>query len=103
MLVLTVKGQKHGSVKARESVRTKTLNFHGDKLKLSKTSRLLKKVASLPKARREKILAVRYQLDTGKYSIDDRLNAATDRLIENLFTKEIKENEVKSTTRRRQK
>jgi len=103
MLVLAVKGQKHGSVKARESVRTKTSNVHSDKVKQGKTARLLKKVASLPTARREKILAVRRQLDAGKYSIDERLNAATDRLIENLLTKEMKENEVKITTRCRQK
>lgn len=103
MLVLAVKGQKQGPVKARESVRTKTPNVHRDKVKEGKTARLLKKAASLPKTRREKILAVRYQLDRGKYSIDERLNAATDRLIENLLTKEMKENEAKSTTRHRQK
>jgi hypothetical protein len=103
MLVLAVKGQTQGSIKIRENVRTKTPNVHSDKVKQGKTGRLLKKVASLPKARREKILAVRYQLDAGKYSIDDRLNAATDRLIENLFTKEMNNNEVKSTTRRPQK
>jgi len=103
MLVLAVKGQKHGSVKARESVRTKTPNVYCEKVKEGKTARLLKKVASLPKTRREKILAIRYQLDTGKYSIDERLNVATDRLIENLLTKEMKKNEAKSTIRHRPK
>ena len=103
MLVLPVKGQKHRSVNTRERVRTTTPNVHGDKVRQRTTARLLEKVASLPKARREKILAVRFQLDAGKYSIDERLNVATDRLIENLLTKEMKENEVKSTTRRRQK
>ena len=101
MLVLPVKGQKHGSVNVRELVRTTIPNVHGDKVSQGTTVRLLEKVASLPKARREKILSVRYQLDAGKYSIDERLNVATDRLIENLLTKEMKENEVKSTTRRR--
>jgi hypothetical protein len=103
MLVLPVKGQKRGSVNTRERVRTTTPNVYSDKVRQGTTARLLEKVASLPKARREKILAVRYQLDAGKYSIDERLNVATDRLIENLLTKEMKENEVKSTTRRRQK
>ena len=103
MLVLPVKGQKHESVNARERVRTTAPNAHGDKVRQRTTARLLKKVASLSKARREKILAVRFQLDAGKYSIDERLNVATDRLIENLLTKEMKENEVKNTTRRRQK
>ena len=103
MLVLPVKGQKHGSVKARERVRTTTPKVHGDKVRQRTTAQLLEKVNSLPKARREKVLAVRQKLEAGKYSIDERLNVATDRLIENLLTKEMKENEVKSTTRRRQK
>ena len=103
MLVLPAKEKKHRSIVAGERAVTTTPNVHGDKVKQGITARLLEKVASLPKARREKILAVRYQLDTGKYSIDERLNVATDRLIENLITKRMEENEVKSTTRRRQK
>ena len=103
MLVLPVKGQKHVSVNARERVRTTTPNVYGDKVRQGTTARLFEKIASLPTARREKILAVRRQLDAGKYSINERLNVATDRLIENFLTKEMKENEVKSTTRRRQK
>jgi hypothetical protein len=60
---------------------------HGDKVRQRTTARLLEKVALLPKARREKIFSVRYQLDAGKYSIDERLNVAADRLIEDLITK----------------
>lgn len=103
MLVLPVKGRKHGSITGREHGRATTPKVHGDKVRQGTTARLFEKIASLPTASREKILAVRYQLDAGKYSIDERLNVATDRLIENLLTKEMKENEVKSTTRRRQK
>ncbi|MCP4609087.1 MAG: hypothetical protein GY845_10290 [Planctomycetes bacterium] len=87
MLVLAVKGQKHGSFKARESVRTKTSKVQSDMVKQGKTARLLTNVDSLPTARREKILAVRRQLDAGKYSINERLNEATDRFIENFITK----------------
>jgi anti-sigma28 factor (negative regulator of flagellin synthesis) len=103
MLVLPVKGQKHGSIAAAEQVETITPDVHGDEVKKEITARLLEKVASLPKARRKKILAIRYQLDAGKYRIDERLNVATDRLIENLITKGIEENEAKSTRRHRQK
>jgi hypothetical protein len=103
MLVLPVKGQKHGSIVAGKQVETITPNVHGDEAIQGITARLLEKVASLPKARREKILAVRYELGAGKYRIDERLNVATDRLIENLITKGIEENEAKSTRRRRQK
>ncbi len=102
MLFLLLKGQKHGSIAAGEQVETITTNVLGDEVRQGITARLLEKVASLPKARREKILAVRYQLDAGKYNINERLNVATDRLIENLITKGMEENEAKNTTRRRQ-
>lgn len=103
MLALPVKGQKHGSIVAGEHVRTTTPNMHGDKVRQGITARVSEKIASLPQARKEKVLAVRHQLDAGKYSIDERLNVATDKLIEDLITKRMEENEVKSTTRRRQK
>jgi hypothetical protein len=103
MLVLSVKGQKHGSIATEQRVRTITPNVHGDKVRQRTTARLSEKINSLPQARKEKVLAVRRQLDAGKYSINERLNVAADRLIENLFTKEMKKNEVKSTTRHRKK
>ncbi len=97
MLVLPVKEQKHGSFVAGERVLT-TTNIHSDKVRQESYGRLLENIASLPKARKKKILAVRYQLDTGNYNIDERLNMATDRLIENLITKRMEENEEKQTT-----
>lgn len=103
MLALPVKGQKHESSAAVERVRTTTPNARGNKVRQGSTARLLEKVASLPKARREKILAVRCQLDAGKYGINERLNVAADRLVEDLITKRMEKNEVKRTTRRRQK
>jgi len=39
---------------------------------------------SLPRVRRMKILRIRRQLVQGKYSLDKRLNAALDRLVEDL-------------------
>ncbi len=101
MLVLPVKGQKHGPITPGERERTTMSNVNGNEVQQGMTARLLEKVASLPKASREKILAVRYQLDAGEYSIDERLNVATDRLIENLITNGMEENETKNTTRRR--
>ena len=103
MLVLPVKGQKHGSIAAGERVRTTTPNVHGDKVRQGTTARVSEKIDPLPQARKEKVLAVRHQLDAGKYGINKRLNVATDRLIEDLITKRMEKNEVKSTTRRRQK
>lgn len=39
---------------------------------------------SLPRTRRMKILRIRRRLVQGKYSLDKRLNAALDRLLEDL-------------------
>lgn len=102
MLFLPVKGQKHGSIAAGEHVRTTTPNVHGDKVRQGTTARVSEKINSLPQARKDKVLAVRQKLNAGKYRIDERLNLATDRLIENLITEGTEENEAKSTTRRRQ-
>ena len=103
MLVLPVKGQKHGSIAARKRAEITKPNVHGDKVRQRTTARLSEKINSLQKVRKEKVLAVRHQVDAGKYDINERLNVAADRLIEDLITKRMEENEVKSTTRRQKK
>ena len=45
---------------------------------------LLRKIASLPEVRQEKILAVRRQLTEGKYDLNERLDVAIDRVLERL-------------------
>ena len=45
---------------------------------------LLKKIASLPEVRQEKILDVRQQLNEGKYDLNERLDVAIDRVLEHL-------------------
>jgi hypothetical protein len=45
---------------------------------------LLKKIASLPEVRQEKILNVRQQLNEGKYDLKERLDVAIDRVLEQL-------------------
>jgi hypothetical protein len=47
---------------------------------------VLKKIASLPEVRREKILHVRRQLTEGKYNLNERLDIALDRVLEDLTT-----------------
>ncbi len=43
---------------------------------------VLKKIASLPRTRRDKVLTVRRQLATGTYRVRDRLDWAVDRILE---------------------
>ena len=45
---------------------------------------VLKAIASLPEVRREKVLKVRRQLTEGKYDLNERLDVALDRVLEEL-------------------
>ena len=45
---------------------------------------LLRKIASLPEVRQEKILDVRQQLTEGNYDLNERLDVAIDRVLEQL-------------------
>ncbi len=47
---------------------------------------VLKKIASLPEVRKEKVLDVRQQLTKGQYDINDRLDIALDKVLEDLTT-----------------
>lgn len=46
--------------------------------------RVLKKIASLPEVRREKVLNVRRKLNKGKYKLNERLDIALDKVLEDL-------------------
>ena len=46
---------------------------------------VLKKIASLPEVRQEKVLHVRRQLTKGKYEVNKRLDAVVDRVLEDLI------------------
>ncbi len=47
---------------------------------------VLKKIASLPEVRKEKVLDVRRQLTEGKYDLNKRLSVALDKVLEDLTT-----------------
>jgi len=47
---------------------------------------VLKKIASLPELSKEKVLDVRHQLNEGLYDINDRLEVALDKVLEELTT-----------------
>ena len=48
--------------------------------------RVLRKIASLPEVRREKILDVRRQLTEGRYDLNERLDIAIDKVLEKFTT-----------------
>ncbi|MFA5251744.1 MAG: flagellar biosynthesis anti-sigma factor FlgM [Phycisphaerae bacterium] len=45
---------------------------------------VLKKIASLPEVRKEKVLDLRQQLGKGDYTLNERLDAALDKVLEDL-------------------
>lgn len=45
---------------------------------------VLKRIASLPEVRREKILDVRQRLNKGSYNLSERLDGALDKVLEDL-------------------
>ena len=47
---------------------------------------VLKNIASLPEVRKEKVLNVRQQICAGSYELNNRLDAAIDRVLEDLLT-----------------
>ncbi len=47
---------------------------------------VLKKIASLPQVRQEKVLDLRQQLTEGRYNLGQRLDIALDRVLEELTT-----------------
>ena len=47
---------------------------------------VLKKIASLPEVRRKKVLDVRQQLTKGEYNLNERLDIALEKVLEDLTT-----------------
>ena len=47
---------------------------------------VLKRIATLPEVRKEKILDVRQQISKGRYRINERLDVALDKVLEDLTT-----------------
>jgi len=46
---------------------------------------VLKKIASLPEVRRTKVLNVRQQLNKGKYDLNERLDIALDKVLDDII------------------
>lgn len=57
-----------------------------ENLNTTPIGQVLKKIATLPEVSRDKILNVRNQLTNGKYDVNDRLDIALDKVLEDLTT-----------------
>lgn len=57
-----------------------------DNINKTPIGQVLKKIASLPEIRKEKVLDVRQRLNSHQYEINDRLEVALDKVLEELTT-----------------
>ena len=57
-----------------------------ENLNTTPIGQVLKKIASLPEVRKDKVLGVRQQLTDGKYDLSERLDVALDKVLEELTT-----------------
>ena len=55
-----------------------------ENLKTTPIGKVLKKIASLPDGRKDKVLDVRQQLTEGKYEFNEYLDVALDKVLEDL-------------------
>jgi len=55
-----------------------------DNINATPIGQVLKKIASLPEVRKEKILDVRQQISKGRYKLSERLDFALDKVLEDL-------------------
>ena len=55
-----------------------------DNINTTPIGQVLRKIASLPEVRKEKVLDVRRQLTAGKYDLDERLDVALEKVLEHL-------------------
>jgi hypothetical protein len=67
-----------GSIAVGESITGSIADAFGDNMRPEITTPM---IASLPKARRKKIVRVRQQLARGTYDLDERLDAVLERIL----------------------
>ncbi|MHC4737703.1 MAG: flagellar biosynthesis anti-sigma factor FlgM [Planctomycetota bacterium] len=83
--VTDVKNQLPNSVKETLSADDDLIMEHIlENINNTPIGQVLKKIASLPEVRREKVLDVRQQLTEGQYNLNERLDIALDKVLEDL-------------------
>jgi hypothetical protein len=56
-----------------------------DNINTTPIGQLLKKIAELPEVRQQKILRVRRELNSGRYDMNQRLDVALDKVLEDII------------------
>ena len=87
MLILPANGQQDNSVIAGSHMLIAAARVHFGRIWRRMTAWILEDPALPRRVGRKKVFLIRRQLDEGTYSLDERLNLALDRLIEDLLAK----------------
>ena len=87
MLIVPANGQQDNSVIAGSNMLIAAARVHVGRIWRRMTAWVQEETASPGRVRQEKVLLVRRQLDEGTYSLNERLNLALDRLVEDLLAK----------------
>jgi anti-sigma28 factor (negative regulator of flagellin synthesis) len=78
--------QKDGAAMVAESAESLSSEAAANKATCTMSALAFRKIASISPVRKSKVLAIRQQVDEGTYDPDERLDAALDRLLEDLAT-----------------
>jgi len=76
---------RHNRNRPQRPDRFEQQNRGGDRVELSNSAVRLSRLSELPQARADRIEQVRQEILAGKYITDDKIDAAIDRLAEEMF------------------
>ena len=76
-------GAPHGARAAQSMTRPEAAQI-ADEVDISEAARLAEQVQQLPEMRGDRVEAVRLQIAEGTYETNDKLNAAVDRLLDEI-------------------
>ena len=93
MLFLQASRQKDKSIVVGDRVQITMAEVCGDDVRPGTTAPVSEKLDSISKVRKKKVFAVRHQLAEGKFGINKQLSVALDKVIEDLATNIVEENE----------
>lgn len=76
-------GAPHGVKSAQPTTRPEAAQI-ADEVEISDAARLVEQVHQMPDIREDRVAAVRQQIAAGTYETDDKLNAALERLLDEI-------------------
>ena len=76
-------GSPHGARPSQSAARPESVQIH-DQVDISDAARLVEQVQQMPDIREDRVESVRQQIAAGTYETDAKLNAAVERLLDEI-------------------